>query len=171
MQRIMIVGGPGSGKSTLARALGDRTGLPVFHMDQFHWKEDWVERPAAEKLPMISAVEAQDRWILEGGASATYANRISRADLVVWLDLPVGLRLWRVTKRLFRYLGVARPDLPKGCVERLHPETVAFYWFIWTSRHRSRTKIAQVVAGQAVAARVEHLRHPAEVADFLSNFP
>jgi len=171
MQRVMIVGGPGSGKSTLARAMGARTGLPVFHVDQFHWKEDWVERPTAEKIPMISSVEAQDRWILEGGASATYDNRIRRADLVIWLDLPVGLRLWRVTKRLFRYLGVARPDLPKGCVERLHPETLAFYWFIWTSRHRSRGKIARAVQAQAGATRVVHLRCPQEVADFIATLP
>ena len=36
MQRVMIVGQPGSGKSTLARRLGERTGLPVVHIDTIH---------------------------------------------------------------------------------------------------------------------------------------
>ena len=48
MKRIVIVAGPGSGKSTLARILGERLNLPVFHVDQIHWQENWVERPLAE---------------------------------------------------------------------------------------------------------------------------
>lgn len=42
MRRVMIVGHPGSGKSTLARAMGERTGLPVVHIDQIHWRPGWV---------------------------------------------------------------------------------------------------------------------------------
>ena len=168
MQRVMIVGGPGSGKSTLAVQLGAQFDLPVFHMDRFHWKENWVERPFAEKKQMVDAVEAQDHWVLEGGISATYANRIQRADLMIWRDLPVGLRLWRVTKRLFRHLGQARPDLPAGCVERLHPETLAFYWFIWTSRHTSRAKIQQAAQTYGADTRIVHVTHPRELTAFLS---
>ncbi len=67
VKRIMIVGGPGSGKSTLAREVGARLGLPVFHMDQIHWQENWVERPLVEKIPMAKAVVAQDAWVFEGG--------------------------------------------------------------------------------------------------------
>jgi len=48
MKPIVIVAGPGSGKSTLARMLGERLNLPVFHVDQIHWQENWVERPLAE---------------------------------------------------------------------------------------------------------------------------
>lgn len=168
MKRVMIVGGPGSGKSTLARALGQRLGLPVFHMDCFHWKENWVERPFAEKKPMVDAVEAQDAWVLEGGISATYENRMQRADMLVWLDLPVGLRLWRVTKRLYRHFGQARPDLPTGCVERLHPQTLAFYWFIWTSRNRARAKIERVIQACGHTTRVVHVTRAEQVSTFLA---
>ena len=45
MRRVMVIGAPGSGKSTLARALGERTGLPVFHMDHIHHLPGWAERP------------------------------------------------------------------------------------------------------------------------------
>ena len=34
MERIMIIGCGGSGKSTLARQLGEKTGLPVVHLDK-----------------------------------------------------------------------------------------------------------------------------------------
>lgn len=165
MKRIMIVGGPGSGKSTLARMLGERLNLPVFHMDQIHWKENWIERPLAEKLPMALAVEAHQSWIFEGGMSRTYESRAARAEVLIWLDFPVGLRLWRVTKRLFRNLGKAegRADLPKGCVERIHPQTLAFYRYIWTSRHPSHAKIAQLLMNVRGDLKVVHLRSPRHV--------
>lgn len=171
MKRVMIVGGAGSGKSTLARILGPRLGLPVFHMDQIHWQENWVERPQADKIPMAKAVEDQDAWVFEGGMSVTYGSRMQRADMIIWLDLPVGLRLWRVTKRLFRYLGKARPDLPKGCVERLHPATLEFYWFIWTSRNSSRDKIAELVTGAPEGQKVVHLRSRHAVKAWLDSLP
>lgn len=38
MKRVMITGGPGSGKSMLAAALGEKTGLPVYHMDKIHYR-------------------------------------------------------------------------------------------------------------------------------------
>lgn len=67
MQRIMIIGQPGSGKSALARTLGEKTGLPVFHMDHIHWLPHWIPRPAAEKTRTCHEIEALDRWIFEGG--------------------------------------------------------------------------------------------------------
>jgi|TARA_B110000027_G_C16056135_1_gene272290 hypothetical protein len=93
---------------------------------------------------MELAVEAHQSWIFEGGMSRNYESRAACAEVLIWLDLPVGLRLWRVTKRLFRNLVKAegRADLPKGFVERMHPQTLALYRYIWTSRHSSRAKIA-----------------------------
>lgn len=166
MKRVMIVGGPGSGKSTLARWMGVQLDLPVFHMDLIHWRENWVERPRSEKIPLAKAVEARDVWVFEGGMSATYDNRIRRADTVIWLDLPVGLRLWRVTKRWFRHLGKNRPDLPNGCVEGVHLQTLEFYRFIWTTRHTSRAKIAALLERPRDGLRIVHLRSRAQVTAF-----
>ena len=42
MRRVLVIGNSGSGKSTFARALGDRTGLPVTHIDQLFWLPGWV---------------------------------------------------------------------------------------------------------------------------------
>lgn len=138
MQRVMIIGQPGSGKSTLARALGELTFLPVIHIDLIHWKPGWVERARAEKTRMTLDVIKDPRWIFEGGHSATYSERLARADTLIWLDLPVGLRTWRVLRRTVQHYGTARPDLPEGCPERFSAE---FLGFIWRTRHSSRAKM------------------------------
>jgi adenylate kinase family enzyme len=158
MQRVMIVGGPGSGKSTMARWIGAQTGLPVQHMDHIHWLPNWVERTTEEKLPLIIAVEATDRWIIEGGVSSRYSARLERADMLIWLDLPVGLRLWRVLRRSWRYRGQSRPDLPEGCLEQLNGETLNFLIWIWQNRNSSRRKIVDTVHANDGPAIIHHLR-------------
>ncbi|MEM7318225.1 MAG: AAA family ATPase [Pseudomonadota bacterium] len=168
MQRVMIVGGPGSGKSTLARQLGARTGLPVFHMDHIHWMAGWTERPKPEKIALAREVEARPAWIFEGGLSATYDTRAARADTLIWLDLPVGLRMWRVTKRLAAHWGQQRPDMAKGCRETLHRGTPEFYHFIWRTRRTSRQRIKRLIMESRHELTVVHLRHRREVADFLT---
>ena len=167
MQRVMIVGQPGSGKSTLARALGARTGLPVVHIDMIHRQPGWKERSREEKTRLCREVEARESWIFEGGHSTTWNERAARADLLVWLDRSVGLRLWRVLGRTWRHYGRTRPDLPDGCPEQLRtlPE---FIRFIWRTRRSARDRMARL-AGAATCELV-HLRSGREVSAFLSRF-
>lgn len=165
MQRIMIIGGPGSGKSTLARKLGQAHNLPVFHMDrEVHWLPGWQERPSAEKTPIVQAIVAQDRWVFEGGHSTTYPDRLARADCVVWLDLPLGLCLWRVLTRTIRDRGKTRPDSQDNCPERLDmlPE---FFRFILRTRNTSRAK--KQTAFEAATCPKHHLRTRRDVAAFV----
>ncbi len=154
MKRVMVVGGPGSGKSTLAVALGRITGLPVFHMDQIHYKPGWIEQPRDAKIAAALAIEAGDKWIFEGGLSATYANRCARADTVIWLDLPVTLRLRRIVKRRVQYRGQTRPALPADCPERLNAE---FLTYIVHTRQSAREMIASAIAAAPHLA-VHHIR-------------
>ena len=141
MRRVTIIGQPGSGKSTLARALGERIYLPVHHMDHIHWKSGWQARTQEEKARLVDQIIARDAWIFEGNNTATSARRLSRSDTLIWLDLPILLRLFRVTQRSLRYFGQARPDLPEGCREQLDPE---FFRYIWRTRTSGRTKLRAV---------------------------
>ena len=163
----MIVGGPGSGKSTLARALGAVSGLPVFHMDHIHYGPGWQQREPEVKTWMSEEVHRKPRWIFEGNHSRSYAQRMARAELLIWLDLPVGLRLWRVVRRQVRYLGKTRPDMPKGCVERLDKGALDFWLWIWRTRKTARARIAEMVATPPQHLTVVKLGSRAEVAAFL----
>ena len=166
-RRIAIMGGPGSGKSTLARALGARLDLPVF----IHWKPDWVERPQSEKRTLVRDVLAQEAWVFEGGFSAIQAERLARAEVVIWLDLPYALRMWRVLRRTARWYGQVRPDMQDGCPEGRNPEMLAFWRFIWRTRHRSRAKIATSLDPVPGHLTLYHLRSRRQVRRFLKRIP
>jgi len=165
MKRVMINGGPGSGKSTLARALGAATGLPVYHMDQLHWKPGWVQRPLHERIPMAHAIEDSDAWIFEGGMSATYDHRAARADTMIWVDLPMPLRWWRVVKRLVTSYGQTRPDSAPDCPEIFHRETLDFWKWIWDTRHSHRIKLLNLIEAHPHLT-VHHLTTRRAVRDF-----
>ncbi|MBT8152557.1 AAA family ATPase [Epibacterium ulvae] len=139
-KRIMIIGGPGSGKSTLARQLGQALHLPVKHMDrEVHWLPGWQERNRAEKAPIVARIIAEPEWVFEGGHSTSYADRLARADLLIWVDAPLRVRLVRVIRRTLRDHGKIRPDMQDGCPEQL-ANLPGFLWFILRIHRASQRK-------------------------------
>ncbi|MEL7264608.1 MAG: hypothetical protein AAFP69_07380 [Planctomycetota bacterium] len=144
--RVMIIGGPGSGKSTLAVRLGTLWNLPVYHMDrEVHWLPGWVERSAAEKLPLVEAIVAKEAWVFEGGHSSSYALRLQRADKLFWLDVPLWNRLFQITKRCFAQRGRTRSDLADNCPERLSM-LPGFWKFMLATSSASRARQARLFA-------------------------
>lgn len=166
MKRVMIIGQPGSGKSTLARALGERTGLPVIHIDLIHWKPGWVERDRDEKTKLCQEVHAQEEWIFEGGHSATWPERLSRCDTLIWLDFPLWLRTWRVFRRTIKDYGRSRIDLPQDCPEKFELE---FYQFIWRTHKRARKNIQNLFENVPPEKQSFKLTSNSEINRFLEN--
>jgi len=118
LYRVLVMGCSGSGKSTVARELSKITGLPAVHLDQHYWRPDRTEPDKALWSAEIASLVAQPRWIMDGNYSSTLADRLSRADTVVFLDMPTALCLWRVLCRTLRHIGCTRDDMAKGCLAR-----------------------------------------------------
>ncbi len=98
-RRILVLGCSGSGKSTLAAALAERLDLPFIATDPIYWTPDWTPTSAAEVRAWVDGVTAADRWVLDGNFDAERDLAWARADLAVWLDLPLATTAWRVTRR------------------------------------------------------------------------
>ena len=107
-RRVAVIGCPGGGKSTFSRALRDRTGLPLYHLDALYWRPDRTTLPREEFYPLMQEIMARDEWIMDGNYQSTMEWRIAACDLVVFLDFPAEVCLSGVRARR----GQARSDIP-----------------------------------------------------------
>lgn len=128
MERIMIIGCGGSGKSTLARQLGEKTGLPVVHLDKLFWKPGWVSLSREEFDKVHREAIDREKWILDGNFDRTMAERIEHCDTVIYLDFSRLACLLGVAKRILTTYGQVRPDMGEGCPERLDLEFLKWVW-------------------------------------------
>lgn len=158
MQRVLVIGPCGAGKSTLAVELAQKLGLPVLHMDQLNWRPGWVESSMDEVRRRLAKIVATDRWLIDGNYGGTLAERLERADTVVYLDYPIRLCLWRLMRRIVRYRGRTRPDMTEGCPERFDFEFL-IYLMRWNSGPRLRTE--ERLKGHE--AKIIRLRSPGEL--------
>ena len=163
MQRIMIIGCPGSGKSTLARALGERLGLSVVHLDRLWWNAGWQNVSQEEFDARLSRAVRMESWIIDGNYSRTIGQRLQSCDTVIYLDFNRWLCLWGMCQRVIRSYGKVRPDMSPGCPERFDWEFVKFIWnFNENNRVRNYTWLAQAKHARAIV-----LKNRREVKRFL----
>lgn len=165
MQRIAILGCSGSGKSTLARKLGAALDLPVVHMDQHYFSPGWVEPDHDDWRTTVAALCAEDQWVMDGNYSKTHDVRLPRADLIIFLDFPTWLCVWRVLKRYWTYKGRTRPDLAPGCSEKLDFQ---FLNYVLTFRRKRAPKIKDKLFHLDKSVRI--LSHPSEMNKLLKEF-
>jgi adenylate kinase family enzyme len=167
-RRVIVTGLAGAGKSTFSRALGAKTGLPVIHLDLYAWKPGWVRMDDDELGEAQRELLAGEEWIADGNYYTTLAERVARADTVVFLDTPWWICSWRAFMR-----GIRRPpgfEPPKGCDDsawqRLRDEWW-LVWRIWRVRRSDRERELQILSQHGGHADLHVLRSRREVQSFL----
>ena len=108
MKRVIVIGCPGSGKSTFARALRDKTGLPLHHLDMMYWNADKTIVPKEIFRARLAELLTEDAWIIDGNYGATMEARMAACDTVFFLDYPVEICLAGIRERQ----GKPRADMP-----------------------------------------------------------
>ncbi|MEM1216361.1 MAG: DNA topology modulation protein [Bacteroidota bacterium] len=164
MQKVMIIGCCGAGKSTLAKRLHEQTSLPLYHLDQYYWKPNWQEPTKAEWEPIVHQLAQKKRWIIDGNYSSTLDIRLQAADTVIYLDYPTIRCLWRITKRIIKYRGQVRPDMPRGCQERFD---LGFYHYVAIFNLVKRPSLLNKLDAFAKEKQVIILRNDRAVRRFL----
>ena len=119
MRRILIVGSCGAGKSTLAIQLGSMLDIEVIHLDTYYWKPNWVKPSKKEWEQTVRKLIKRKAWVMDGNYRSTIPIRFPVADTIIFLDFPKWLCLWQSIKRRLFPSQTSRPDLAKGCLERL----------------------------------------------------
>ena len=137
MKRIVIIGCGGAGKSTLARQLGEKLDLPVVHLDSIFWLPGWVEMDRDEFDRRVREEMAKEKWIIDGNYNRTMPERIARCDTVIYLDFSRITCLYGIFKRLLTNLGKTRPDMGRGCKEKIDLEFLVWAWN-YNKKHQQR---------------------------------
>lgn len=166
MERVLIIGCGGAGKSTLARALGEKTGLPVVHLDKLFWNSGWVESTKEETDRKIREEMEKERWIIDGNYTRTLPERLKYCDTVIYLDFSRLVCVAGVLKRVLSNYGKVRPDMPEGCPERFDRE---FMKWIWNFNKTKREKLYSMLSALP-GERVIILKSRRQVKRFLDDF-
>ena len=97
--RIAIIGNCGSGKTAFSKQLNTFFNLPVYHLDDLFWETDWTPTESAAWKHKMNILVSKDKWIIDGTFEGTLPLRLARADLTIFLDIPLWHCLWRVIVR------------------------------------------------------------------------
>lgn len=170
MRRIAVKGASGAGKSTLGRELARLLDVPFVELDALHHGPNWTAASAEELQARVRATLDDARgWVVDGNYETKLGSLvIDRAELVVWLDLPLGVKLRRLAERTARR-WLHDEELWNGNRESF----AGAFWgreslFVWAvrSHFRHRRTWPRLLDGKPVV----RLRTPADVEAWLVDF-
>jgi adenylate kinase family enzyme len=151
-RRINVKGTSGSGKTTFARTLAEHLGLPFVELDALHHGPNWSEPTDEEFQARVRAAmtAAPKGWVIDGNYEGKLEETVlAEADLIVWLDLPLRLKLRRVWRRTASRI---RDDVELWSGNRESWRNVLLGWdalFCWMvrSHFRQRWRWPRLYAG------------------------
>ena len=137
MKKIIVIGCPGRGKSTVSRALHNKTGIPLYHLDMMYWNADRTTVEKSVFLERLSAILEKDEWIIDGNYGSTMELRIAACDTVFFLDYPLDVCLDGIKERR----GKPRSDMPWIETE----EDAEFIEFIKNYNEQQKPKVLELL--------------------------
>ncbi len=165
---IGLVGTSGAGKTTLAKELAKRMGTIFIEIDAIRHKENWQRATDSEFQEGIEKqIGNNESWVIDGVVGDPMGERL---DLILWLDLPLHVKLNRAIKRSLKRI-VTKEEIWNGNRESwygafLAPDGVVPFMFRAHFRHRRN------MPKSTHFYKVKRLKTAAEVDDWLSNnFP
>ena len=137
MKKVIVIGCPGSGKSTVSRALHNKTGIPLYHLDMMYWNADKTTAEKSVFLERLSTVLEKDEWIIDGNYGSTMELRMAACDTVIFLDYPLDICLDGIRERR----GKPRSDMPWIETE----EDEEFIEFIKNYNEQQKPKVLELL--------------------------
>lgn len=167
MKKVAVFGNAGGGKSTLSKRLSQITGLPLHILDKIEYQSGGAKVSQEDYKHAHQEILETDRWIIDGfGCMETLWQRLNEADSLVFVDLPLSVHFWWVTKRLIT--GYFKP--PEGWPEKspILKSSINSYRVLWLCHTRLTPKYREYTEQARSIKSVYHLRSPEQISQFLA---
>jgi adenylate kinase family enzyme len=172
IKRVAVVGCSGSGKTTLAVALARALRTSHVELDSIFHQPGWAPLSDDEFRARVAAATQAETWVVDGNYSVIRDITWSRADTVVWFDLPYLTVMARTIRRTVRRV-ITREELWNGNREPLSnlwsfkPEKSIIAWTATRHRVYRRRYRAAEIDPQWADLHFVRLRSQAEAHAFL----
>ncbi|MBF2006711.1 MAG: adenylate kinase [Chlorogloeopsis fritschii C42_A2020_084] len=166
MKKVAVFGNAGGGKSTLSKRLSQITGLPLHILDKIQFQSGGAEVPHEDYKRAHQQILVNERWIIDGfGCMETLWQRLNEADTLVFVDLPLYVHGWWVTKRFIT--GYFKP--PEGWPQNspILRSSLTSYRVLWLCHKYLTPKYREYIKQAQSIKSVYHLRSTKEISQFI----
>ena len=168
MKKVAVFGNTGGGKSTLSKTLSEITGLPLHILDKIQYQSGGIEVPQSEYKHAHQKILVTDQWIIDGfGCMETLWLHLSQADTLIYVDLPLYVHFWWVTKRLF--IGYFKP--PAGWPQNspILKSSIICYRTLWLCHKHLTPRYRKYIEQAQNTKSVYHIRYTKQITQFLES--
>lgn len=173
-KRIVIVGTTSSGKSTLAERLADKLDYDFIELDALHWEPGWTGAPLEVFRERVETATQVQAWVVAGNYHSVRDIIWPKAEVVIWLDYPLPIVFWQLTRRTFRrwwtkelLWGTNRENLWTHF--KLWSEESLFHWLFKTYWRRKREYPLLFSLPENRHLTIIYLRNPKETEKWMNN--
>lgn len=102
--KITIMGACGSGKTVLSKKIIEKFHIPYLDLDRLWFESGGAlinpSNPAEKehvsqiRLNKVRSFITQDSWVSDGDYSGAQVETAGKADTIVFLDIPLTIRIW-----------------------------------------------------------------------------
>lgn len=165
MRKVAVFGNAGGGKSTLSRTLAEITGLPLYVLDKIQYQPGGVKVAYEDYKRIHQEILDSDQWVIDGfGCLETLWPRLDAADTLVFVDLPISLHFWWVTKRFL----TGYVDPPAGWPENspIFKSSMNSYRALWLCHKYLTPKYRDYVTQAKSNRTVYHIQSTDQISQF-----
>ncbi|GAB6109826.1 P-loop NTPase family protein [Fusibacter bizertensis] len=105
MNKIYIIGNVGSGKTTLAKKLSRKLDIKNYEVDNIvhrNTKLGRIKQSEEDQILEFKRINETNSWIIEGTFRPSCKYLLETADLIIFLDVSMKIRKYRIVKRFIK---------------------------------------------------------------------
>lgn len=164
MKKICVIGNACSGKTTLSKKLKIKYQLPLIHVDSIQFLPGMKLRDPAETRDVLLKMSEQETWIIDGfGPLKIIEDRFQKADIVVFIRIPLWRNYLWCLKRQLRAFFLRREELPEDCFEATCAQTLKLITHIWNVHHGMWPQLDRIFQKDVYKNKIVYIRSVSEL--------